>query len=451
MRVAGVAWGLLLWGASACSGASVPGPAVDAGADSGAGTGEDGGADAAFAGSPRLPGPVAAPAPLELPCGAGFTDRSPGCDPSIPPNPACQPGETRTPSSGLRCARAASACEDGSFRGVAAPPEAVFVREGASGDGSETSPFGSLDAAWPLGRPVVIGPGTYEWPDGETPSLVVGTCPGEVIVRLGRAVSDIGALGDLRLVLDDAGAIEVPSGVTTEIAGAIIDGLRPGSVRVVGSLRVMGTTLTGASEPESSPVDPVTGILAVGSPGSLTLSRVSLFDLAAPALVASGRGTAVSLMDALVHGTRTTAPDPAPAALAATEGAALQLASVVVAESEGRGVSIDAGATTTWDDVVVADSGVLADAADRIRDDGTGLYVGPGSDAVLRRATILRGERAGIFLDSGVGVLDPGSGEGSLHFEATDLVVRDTRGEGFALGRGYGLNTAGAMTLQISP
>ncbi|MEM9192139.1 MAG: right-handed parallel beta-helix repeat-containing protein [Myxococcota bacterium] len=109
--------------------------------------------------------------PQLTPCAEGFIERDLGdplaagarvCEPWTSP-PSCPAGEAPLPRHG-GCAAVSSPCPAANGFPQDVPADAVFVRAGATGTGTETSPLGTIQAGLdraPSNGTVVIAAGTY--------------------------------------------------------------------------------------------------------------------------------------------------------------------------------------------------------------------------------------------------------------------------------------------------
>ena len=138
--------------------------------------------DAGTRTSPTLPGAPASPALPTWPCPAGWSEvPSIGCEPWPGEIASCPANEVLTPGDSS-CAALGTACPSGSFA-TPRPGEVRdwFVRPGASGDGSENDPFGTISEALSIAGPgetIFLGRGTFEETVVLTQSVaLIGTCP----------------------------------------------------------------------------------------------------------------------------------------------------------------------------------------------------------------------------------------------------------------------------------
>ncbi|MEM6954773.1 MAG: hypothetical protein AAF645_03765, partial [Myxococcota bacterium] len=108
----------------------------------------------------------------------------------------CEDHATLFEDDAERCGSVGSTC-DAPFPTAAS---AVYVREGSSGDGTEASPFGSLDDALASGAATVrVEPGAYAPP----------TAPLSNVAIVGRCASDVRIRADSDVAFDVVGAVRL--------------------------------------------------------------------------------------------------------------------------------------------------------------------------------------------------------------------------------------------------
>lgn len=169
---------------------------------------------------------VALPAPLELTvappemaCREGWSlETYQGhavCNP-FPGGPATCSGAERQRLGGLGCEPLATCPTDGWPADV--PPDAVYVRPGATGNGTRMAPFGTIDQALASSAgPIVLSTGTHPFSASLADREILGACAAEtrIVGSAGPAITATGGtvlLADLEIGAPQHAALRVESG-----------------------------------------------------------------------------------------------------------------------------------------------------------------------------------------------------------------------------------------------
>lgn len=301
--------------------------------------------------------PSAPALPSFLPCPEGWTEAlvEDGafavCEP--PSGDPCPPGQVRFVDSS-ECVPAGDPCPSGDF---AAPPPgsgAVYVRAGASGDGSMASPYGSIQLAIqraPPGAVVLVAKGTYdEAIDLYGGVRVIGACAAETILA-----PSAGVRLDARYAVR---AAELGSGLANVT-------LRPSAalsgVHITGELTLEGVVMDGVSD---------AGALVEG--GSLTARALVVRDVA---VTTDLFGRAIAAEDATVSIERAIFERCPGGGIVASTGASVSARAIVVRDS-GQGI---AGGPQ-----LLAQGGGVLDVAGSLLEDAVGTGLVATNGGVLR-------------------------------------------------------------------
>jgi hypothetical protein len=418
--------------------------------------GDDGAADA---GPPR-PIDVAPPAepalPVFTPCPEGWVEQDRDgvrvCTPYPGGAPdACDDGLVHLPGD-PGCRLLGTACPaDGMPEGLPPGSTVWYVREGAAGDGTVATPFGTVSEALAVAGDddvLAIAPGTYDealligrpltlWgacptgvlltssiPDGAVRAGVVTIESAGVIVRnlaIGRSARPgvwaavAGAeveLVDVIVAEADRVGIEVERGAHLTARGLIVRDTKPGATRQFG--RGLGA-----------------------QSGSQVEVSEALFErnheLGAVALDA---GTSLVVRDAVLRdGLARESNGRDGLGLGALRGASARLTRAWVSHNTSGGVSgIDEGSLVELEDVWVLDTQPAA--LDGLY--GRGLNAELGATLVARRVIVTGSHEGGVFANNAPSTV-----------RLEDAIVDRTRPRGSdgLLGRGLGVQLGGALEL----
>lgn len=404
---------------------------------------------------------------------------------------------------GAGCERVGTTCGADGFADDLPAAGVLFVRPGASGDGTRASPFGAIADAVAVasaGTTIALSVGVFAQDEVDLPDGVVlrGACAAETVLH------------------SDADGIETFLGVVTvrgtggSVENLRIEGARPGvsvnggsvTLRDVvvaeavgqGVLVLNGGALT-AERLVVRDTQPYMGFaegvgLQVNNGSSATIDRAVFARNRIAGVSASGMGTVVTITDAAAQQTmRAVGSDTLGIGFGASNGARLELTRVAVDGASYAGIRALAGATTIVHRAVVRDveqaanitdlgAGVAAEAGtleaselwiERASHTGA-VAVGTGTSLTLRDALVLETrvapepmpdvfglgvwasddadlalERVLVEGNTFAGVLIQTGSRGVLR----DLTVRETRGRPMdgSYGRGLEIIDA-AVTLE---
>ncbi len=381
-----------------------------------AGPGTDGG----------IPG-IAAPAlPSLAPCPDGWREVAiegtalSACEPWPEGGPAdCGDGEAHLPGA-AGCAPVGPPCPSGEFaEDLPTDRDVIYVAgtPGAGGDGSRTSPFHDLGAAFSAasgGEVFALGKGTHRI-DGVFPEDVTfwGACAAETLVVPG--FSD-----------DYTGTLTAVEAARLEVRNVHVRGPTPGFLAIEGSrIEADGVIVTG------------TGTTAVWAEGSSAFVGRNV-------LVRDTRGNAMGFARAFVamtggrveiHGGAVERAGEI-AAFAIDEGSALVLTDVAIRDTRpmeddggwGRAVELAEGATGELSRVVLEGNREY------------GVFVGGAGTSVTIEDSVVRGTRS--RMNDGQAGRGLSAQEGA-QLTATRVLVDDNRELGI-----YGSGDGGAVTLR---
>ncbi len=314
--------------------------------------------------------------------------------------PTCAPDEALVP--GVGCLTIAT-CPSEAF-----PPDqpegAVYVSVGGTGDGAESTPFGSIDEALASGAShVVLGRGAHAAPSAPitTEVALVGGCVSETSIE-GSVVVEGGPVRLEALTVTSSGgdaAIDLGSGgdLIFTHAVAAVPGNDPHAISSAGTLAVSDSRLEGGS---------------VIHAGNASFSRVR-FSGGAPTGDETAPPAALEVRGGRVSGEDLTFAELTNAGVSVCElpcesTAHVSIQGAMVIDLAGRGATVE-GADSTLDVEDLTVLGVPADGSDT-----GGLHAQSDGTVIARRVAILGAPQFGIEAE------DAGS------VEAEDLLVRGT-------------------------
>ena len=378
---------------------------------------------------PVPPEPPAAPAVAEMvtlePCPAGWRAIPGGGAsatvcwpwPAESPNP-CGDAEAHFPGEDA-CARVGAACPSGDWpEGLPAGATVLHVREGAAlGDGSPTSPLGTVSEALAVAAPgsiVAIARGTYDEaltvPAGVT---LWGACAAGVTLTSSTMGPTV-RVGGADVVVRDVRITGSGNGVVVAAGGSCL--LRDAIVTAtgIGILAAGGASMDASSVVvrDTAPLSDTTlGLGLVAMEGALVrVSRASLARNRLAAAYATDAGTALVLEDVAILDTRSEASSATfGRGIGVEDAASVTAERVFVDQSRDIAIAIVDGSVTLTD-VVVRD--VLGSDADGSLGRGAHFY---RSIATMTRVLIERARESGVLVAT----------ESTL--AGDQLVVRDTR------------------------
>ncbi len=371
----------------------------------------DAGTDA-IASQIAAPMPPAPPQPPRLtPCPAGWLERldeASGvalCEPMPDGESSCPLGETYVLGEG--CTVLGGTCPSDGFAPGLPATDVLFVREGATGDGSRERPFGTLSDALAIagsGATIALARGTYRAPTLRRRDLtLIGVCATETSVgatsgaRFGFTVEG----GDVALrrveVIPGSGGAIVVANAELDLEDVVVREVRGAAIDVASAtLRARRLLVDGVGMLDAFP-----GYGLVIERGSAAHLERSVLQRANLGMLAFGDATVTIessiLRDAFDDGA-------AKGCIELQDGASLELHESLLARCEGQGALAFSGSSLALDHVVVRDTRGATSAA-------VGAYTGA---TITIARTVLEGGQVGA-----VDVV----GEGSTA-RITDLVAR---------------------------
>lgn len=375
--------------------------------------------------------PVTRPTPLQAMCPPGWTTESVSVGDGLEDVAAC----------GVSDAVLLGPCEDAFFE------NAIHVAPGGTGDGSETNPLGSANAAIRAARDgsvVVLAPGTYdELVTVDRPITLVGRCGALVraerltiesvdvelrqLVIAGRV--ELAPAARARLVRVEISsrdtALHLARGARLEITRSTIDAQRLTVVldsgataraldthlesdsvvlaavdsrveldRVVldGGVEVMGPLATVTARDVVLAARDVAGLTVVDE-ATVLVERASLLIARGSAVSVAGRGTRTSLTDLVVSGRPIDA-------LVVADGGQLAVERAVVLGAQGTAIRASGPSALELLDVRAAGVDTVSDGRDEVMD-GTCLEVSAGAAAAVTRARMSGSARRAIRVEGG--------------------------------------------------
>lgn len=356
--------------------------------------------------------------PVLTPCPEGWREVPPSgeggvvsCDPYPPGGPStCAFGEVHFPGE-PGCAPVGSACPAGEWAdGLADDGSVLFVRPGASGDGTRAAPFGAIADAMAVatsGSTIALAKGTYDESvvlgDGVT---VAGACAAETrIDDTGGTRTGVDVRGTTGGVVRDVALTGGWVGVQALDAGEVtLDGVWISDAELWGILAQDGARVTGRSilVRRSGAMD-VAVVMYRGA--VIDLERAVIEDGDSDAVRAFDGGASLQLSNAVIRDFRP--GDNTAYGVTASEGSATLLAVLVEAVTDLAVAAQDGG--LVLEDVVVRNT-----RASPIGVGGVGVQA-LRSTLSLERTLVEGGFSAGVVM-SGGDVL-----------RADDLVVRGVR------------------------
>lgn len=389
--------------------------------------------------APSLPEDPTAPAPPLAPslgpCPAGWNEApasetldTPVCDPWTDTPLEC-PGLTTQFLATGECVPIGAACPTGDY---ATPPPGVtplYLRAGASGDGTMARPFGSLTeaiAGAPAGAVVLVAAGDYRGPITAARAItLIGACPARTrlvadTTEFIRATSGELTLRNLHVAMM-RGNMLVESAASLVLDAVVVTGQTAAMVAGIGPVAVRDSYF------RSDAPDTGTGI-AVLAEGPVTVQHSVLRGFPEAGIVVYGARGVLTVEDSVVGGR--------------FEGEVFR---------GGRSIQITEGATATIDR---SSLDLPGDA---------GLYA-EGATAVLRDVVVeelrSRGALAAAFIARGgssvtaerIWVLTPNGSAFRVLQPSTELVVRDAvvvDAWGAELGSAFGAEVSGAAAIEL--
>lgn len=311
------------------------------------------------------------------------------CLPGGSPEARCGPGALWLPSAGA-CLPLWTECPSSGWpAGLGA--DAVYVRAGALGDGSQEHPFGRVGDAVRVARGVIhVAPGRYdEALTVDVPATIRGVCSGVVLGEV--HVTSPG------VVFEDV-AFEGLGGASLVVAAG--GGLELRDVHVAGRVVVEGA-LTGGRVS----IDGDAGGAALVVRGAAALESVDVAAAASAGVHVEGDAARLELVDAVVRGTSTATG----AAIEGTRGTVVLTHALL--ERAGAGLSFEGAVTATLTDVVVRAMSRPGRVVPAVRARGAGTHV------FAKRLTVVDVDHVGVQADDGA----------ALRLE--DVLVANVRGE----------------------
>lgn len=384
--------------------------------------------------------PPASPAPPTLPsltpCQAGWTPREPAapgsatiCDPFPEGGPLWCPtvDEAHFPGE-AGCVRLGSSCPDGDWDEVPDNGLVLFVRAGEpeGGDGTESSPFGTIAEAMDLaadGTVIALSKGIFdeeiELRQGVT---LWGACVAETRLTTSSPDTDLGTvevrgldatLRNLQIGGPRVG-VRVPGAVASvRLEDVVIDGATGYGVIVEGGV-VAGLNVVIRDTQAFAGTGELGIGLWSGMGAQVDLSRVVIDGNRYLGVASFGASTSLKLSDLCILNTQAQEVDGSGGfGVMVGGGAGAELARVVIEENRDIGVWVyDADTEVLLSDAIVRET--LSRESDGHF--GLGMEVSRGAHVEVRRALFDQNRETGIW------ALDAGS-----RVELTDAIIRDTR------------------------
>jgi hypothetical protein len=394
-----------------------------------------GGADAApTPADPAAPAPPLAPS--LAPCPAGWNEtpaskelETPVCDPWTDTPLECAGLTAQFLTTG-ECTPIGDACPAGDY---ATPPPGItplYLRAGASGDGTLARPFGSLTEAIaraPEGAVVLLAAGDYRGPITTTRSLtLVGACPERT-----RIVGDTPAYltvasGELTLrnlhVAVTRGTMLSEAGATLALDSVAVTGLSEAMIGGIGPVVVRDSLLRSGAPDGGEGI----GVLAEGP---VTVQRSVLRGFPEGAIVVYGASSVLTVEDSVLgariegdvfHGGR---------AIQVTEGAVATVERCAFDLPGDAGLYAEGG-TATLRHVVIEELRSRAGA--------------PAAALLARGGSTITAERVWLLAPNGsaLRVFEP-----MTHLTMRDSVVTDTWGG--EVGAGFGAEVSQTASIEL--